>query len=259
MLKTLPYANGQLLAFNESGDPHGFPILIQHGLIASIEDMQLFDRMLERKTRLISIARPGYGQSTPFEMPSLAAYGQVAAALVEHLQLGQFDVLGISSGAPYSYAIARHFPTQCRQLFILSGTPALYDPQVRAAWPYPLQPESTIAEMQALSRQIFFDSLPPEALSQPDIRDSIMNNGFGVAQDLRLRAMLDWGFRLEQIEQPAHLRHSRADDSVPFACAERTAALLPHAHLDARPIDPHFSAAVLDDVLQTTLLEQCAS
>ena len=38
MRKTAVYKNGNLLSYAEFGDPNGYPILIQHGLIASIVD-----------------------------------------------------------------------------------------------------------------------------------------------------------------------------------------------------------------------------
>ena len=44
-LKTIHYHNGSSLSYADTGDPHGFPILIQHGLIASIHDSQLFERL----------------------------------------------------------------------------------------------------------------------------------------------------------------------------------------------------------------------
>ena len=47
MMKTIQYAHGNTLSYAEYGSPGGFPILIQHGLIASIRPSHLFDRLIE--------------------------------------------------------------------------------------------------------------------------------------------------------------------------------------------------------------------
>lgn len=261
MLKTVTCRPGCTLAYNDFGDLNGdHPILIQHGMIASIRDQHLFDRLAENGARLISIARPGYGQSTPYALRSIAEWGEIVSAVVEELGLTHFDVLGISSGAPYSYALGYAFPKQVRRLFILSGTPALYDAVVRAAWPYPLpnpepgegQTSAGFAGMQALAHDLFFAHLTQPELERAEIQDSMANHCFGVALDLHIRGR-DWGFRLSDVKTKVIMRHSRADTAVPLITAERTARLLPDCSLDIRDNDPHFSQEVLDDFIHTTM------
>ena len=138
MIQTISYGDGQRLAFTEYGDPSGYPILVQHGMIASIEEVELFEVLLSRKVRLVCIARPGYGDSSPYLMENLAEWGELTGCLIRELRIFRFDILGMSSGAPYSYAIGRRFPHLARRIYIFSGTPALYDEAVRAVWPYPL-------------------------------------------------------------------------------------------------------------------------
>ena len=64
MKQEIKYKNGYSLSYAEYGDRNGYPILIQHGLIANIYDDHLFDRLIRSGARLICIARPGYGQSS---------------------------------------------------------------------------------------------------------------------------------------------------------------------------------------------------
>lgn len=258
MKKTALYNDGYCLSYAEYGDPDGWPVLVQHGLIASINDGQLFNRLTEAGARVISAARPGYGESSPYEMKNLAEWGDIAAVLVQQLGLAQFDVLGISSGAPYSYAIASRLPEQVRRIFILSGTPALFDDGVLSFWPYPVNRQAALAEMQALSRELFFSDLSEAELAQDDIKDSMMNDCFGVAQDLRLRC-LDWGFQLSQVQGRVYMRHSKSDGSVPLVTAELTAKMLPDCWLEVREADVHFSQAVLDDFIRTVVVEHGGS
>jgi pimeloyl-ACP methyl ester carboxylesterase len=121
---------GNAISYSEYGDIEGYPILIQHGLIASISDYQLFDSLIAAGRRLICIARPGYGQSSPYLMDNMAEWGRLVSLLADELTLAPFDVLGMSSGAPYSYAIGVKLPGKVRNIYIFSGTPALYDAQV---------------------------------------------------------------------------------------------------------------------------------
>jgi pimeloyl-ACP methyl ester carboxylesterase len=252
MLRHILDHNGQTLAYAEYGSPTGFPILAQHGLIASIKDGAAFSQLTGSGARLICAARPGYGQTAPYVLENIAAWGQLVSGLVDELRLVQFDVLGISSGAPYSYAIAHAFPDKVRQVFILSGTPALFDAQVQACWPYPLDPGASMPALQKLAYELFFAHLDPDALAADDIRDAMVNNCFGIAQDFKLRCA-DWGFNLAEIQTPVQMRHSRADESVPLISAQITARLLRNCQLEIREHDAHFTQAVLDDFILSTI------
>jgi pimeloyl-ACP methyl ester carboxylesterase len=253
MKQTLTYKNGLHLSYAEYGDKNGYPILIQHGLIASIDDTNLFDRLLQINARLICIARPGYGQSSPYVMDSFAEWADIVALLIEELNLAQFDLLGMSSGAPYSYSIGYRFPDKVNNIHIFSGTPALYDEIVLSYWPYEVARDKSIADLENLAHELFFSNLTGDDLKKNDIRDSLMNNGFGVAQDLALRFM-DWGFRLSDVKEKVFMRHSKCDDSVPFKTAIRTSELLPNCQLELMEVGPHFSNEALDDFIKETMV-----
>jgi len=252
MKKSTLYKGGLHLSYAEYGDKKGYPILIQHGLIASIDDHDLFDRLIRSNFRLICIARPGYGDSSPYAMRDFAEWGEIVSVLVDELRLDQFDVLGMSSGAPYSYSIGYKFPDKVRNIFIFSGIPALYYEVVLSHWQYPPISNRDIAEVETLAREIFFSNLSSGALNQNDIRDSMMNNCFGVAQDLMLR-FRDWGFSLSGVKAHVFMRHSKTDDSVPFAAALRTAELLPKCKLELLESGPHFSNEALEDFIEMTM------
>ena len=252
MKKKILYKKENALSYAEYGDPLGFPILIQHGLIASINDYHLFKRLIETGARLICIARPGYGESSPYVMRNVAEWADIVSVLVGKLRLSQFDVLGISSGAPYSYAIGYKFPDQVRKLFILSGTPALYDETVLSFWPYPVKKLASIAEMQKLAYELFFSHLSKEDLDRDETKDSMMNHCFGVAQDLKLRC-IDWGFQLSDVKVRTYMRHSKSDNAVPLITAEMTAKLLSNCRFEIRENGVHFSQEELDDFISTVM------
>jgi pimeloyl-ACP methyl ester carboxylesterase len=252
--RIVEYQNENVLSYAEYGDRNGYPILIQHGLIASISEYHLFDRLIEAGNRLICTARPGYGQSSPYQMANVAEWGEIVSILVDDLALAQFDVLGISSGAPYSYAIGYKIPDKVRHIYIFSGTPALYDDKVLAFWPYPIKKNASIAEMAKVAKDVFFPNVTEEDFLRDEIKDSMMNDCFGIAQDLRLRCM-DWGFIFPEVVQAVYMEHSRMDQEVPFIAAKMTAEMIPNCRLEVREGE-HFSKETLDQFIKNIMLRQ---
>lgn len=254
MKQRLEYKNGYGLSYAEYGDRKGNLILVQHGLIASISDYHLFDRLIEAGERLICIARPGYGESSPYRMRNIAEWGEIVSILVDELELAQFDLLGMSSGAPYSYAIGYRLPDRVRNIYIFSGTPALYDQRVLELWPYPVKKNASIEEMAEVAKGLFFSNITREDPLREDIRDSMANECFGIAQDLRMRCRA-WGFTLSEVGEAVYMEHSREDRDVPFATAEMTAKMIPNCRLEERQGE-HFSAEALDRFIQKIVLRQ---
>jgi pimeloyl-ACP methyl ester carboxylesterase len=254
MKQRVEYKNGYALSYAEYGDRKGNPILVQHGLIASISDYHLFSRLIGAGKLLICIARPGYGESSPYRMRNIAEWGEIVSILVDDLGLAQFDVLGMSSGAPYSYALGYQLPDRVRNIYIFSGTPALYDERVLELWPYPIKKNASIEEMAEVAKGLFFSNVTQEDLLKDDIRDSIANECFGIAQDFRIRCMA-WGFTLSEVRAAVYMEHSREDRDVPFVTAEMTAKMMPNCRLEVRE-GVHFSAETLDGFIQNIVLRQ---
>ncbi|HLO15376.1 MAG TPA: alpha/beta fold hydrolase [Anaerolineales bacterium] len=252
MKKTMQYKYENTISYAEYGDQNGYPILINHGLIASINDYDLFERLIQQGAHLICMARPGYGESSPYVMQNFAEWADIVAVLIDELNLSQFDVLGMSSGAPYSYSIGYKFPDKVRNIYMFSGIPALYDEKVLSYWPYEVKRNASIAEMELLAYELFFSKISKEDMEKNDIKDSMRNNCFGIAQDLRLRGM-DWGFRLQDISENVTMQHSKEDQAVPFITALLTSQLLPNCKLIMKEHGEHFSKEALDDFIKTVI------
>ena len=252
MKKSKCYKRENIISYAEYGNKAGYPILINHGLIASITDSHLFERLIQLEAYLICIARPGYGESSPYVMRNIAEWGDIVSVLVEELNISHFDVLGMSSGAPYSYAIGCRFPEQARNIYIFSGIPALYDEETLSHWPYEVNRNANITDLKRIAHELFFSNISKDDLEKDDIRDSMMNDCFGIAQDLKLRCM-DWGFQLSDVKQNVTMRHSRFDEGVPFATALHTSRLLPHCKLEVKENGEHFSKDGLDDFINAVI------
>lgn len=234
-----------IISYADYGQKDGFPILVQHGLIASIKQGYLFDTLVQAGVRVICIARPGYGESTPLSMRTIGEWANLAAVVIDHLGLARFDLLGSSSGAPYAYAIAHGLPDIVRHVYIYSGVPAMYDPCVQSKWPFEIKTDCTLADMQKLAHGLFFSNLSDQDLLDDAMRDSMASGAFGIAQDFYLRVR-GWGFTLDQIRQPVFLRHARQDSGVPYETALMTSRFLQNATLYADENDIHFSKESLE-------------
>lgn len=227
--------------------------MVQHGLIATVRDDTLLHRLVDAGARVISIARPGYGESAPYPLAHVGEWGDMTAVLVNELGLAEFDVLGMSSGAPYSYAVGHTLADRVRNIYVLSGTPALYDARVRELWPYRLNQNATRAEMQQVAFELFFAQLSEQERARQDIQDSMRHDCFGIALDLTIRVK-DWGFTLNEVPAKSYLRHSTLDPAVPVVTAERTAEILPHGELLKNESDVHFSPVLLDEFIDTIIV-----
>jgi hypothetical protein len=68
--------------------------------------------------------------------------------------------------------------------------------------------------------------------------------------DFKLRCN-NWGFLLSDVKQNVYMQHSRTDNFPPV---EITAELLPNCRLEIRESGEHFSSALLDSFIKTTVL-----
>jgi len=114
--------------------------------------------------------------------------------------------------------------------------------------------QASLTELESVAKEVFFSDVSQEDLMRNEVRDSMRNDCFGIAQDLKLRCM-DWGFDLSEVKATVYMQHSKADDQVPFRTAKITAHMLPNCQLDIRESGGHFSKELLDAFIETTRVE----
>jgi len=253
MIKRFKYNGENVLAYNDLGNGNGFPILVQHGTMASIKDTGFFDN-LGQIARIICIARPGYGESSPYVLHNLLEYGEIIAKLVKDLGISKFDVLASSAGALYGYAIAKACSDKTRNIYVYSGTPALYDSEVQIKWPFPISREITVEDSQKIAFEVFFSHFTEQEKEQDYIKDSMANNCFGEGQNLRLR-FKDWGFNLSEIKVKVYMQHSKKDEVIPYLMAERTAKLLCDCEFELLEEGGHFTVEGYESFIQNTVIK----
>ncbi|MBN2444419.1 MAG: alpha/beta hydrolase [Spirochaetales bacterium] len=228
------------------------PLILLSLIILKIKKVILIAD-LGKVARVICIARPGYGESSPYILKNLLEYGEIVAKLVKELGIRQFDVFGSSAGAIYCYAIAKVCSGKTRNIYLYSGTPALYDTEVRKNWPFPIPGEMNVADFQKIAYEIFFSHFSEEDKKQNFVKDSMANNCFGEGQNLRIR-FKDWGFTLPEIKAKVFMQHSKKDEVLPYVMAEITAKLLSDCKLELLEEGSHFTNEGYESFIQNTVI-----
>jgi pimeloyl-ACP methyl ester carboxylesterase len=260
-------AGGRTLAYAESGDPSGAPVLYFHGLPGSRSD---FDRLgipealAGSGVRLIGVDRPGFGASDFQPGRSYEDWPTDVATVADELGIGRFGVLGYSAGGPYVVACARALAGRLTFAGIVSGvgpaetprfrhgmakTDALMTRLARIAPPLArlaIKQATRTAERspEKFSRQFDKDLSAPdlEIHRDPAFRqavreiflESTRQGPAGVVYEYRLNATR-WGFAFEEVDFPIQLWQGDADAIVPPHHAEYVAGRLANAELTVLP------------------------
>ena len=130
-LITLP--GGRRLAYAESGDAQGTAVIFFHGGPGSTLPMQPDEGAIAASLgiRLITVERPGYGGSDPHPGRRLLDWPSDVRALVDHLGIARFSLIGFSAGSPYALACAARLAERLNRVVIVGGSGPMYRPDVR--------------------------------------------------------------------------------------------------------------------------------
>jgi pimeloyl-ACP methyl ester carboxylesterase len=254
-------ADGRALSVTESGDLHGYPVLVHMGTPNSrrLYGANVRDAA-ERGLRLISYDRPGYGGSAAQPGRSVADCAADVRAICAGLGIGRLAMWGISGGGPHVLACAALLPDLAAAAASLAslapygvagldwfdgmGQLNVDDFRLMAA------DEKAARVKLDEDREAFLGASPDELaermkslLSPVDaallagelgeflvysMREGLAPGGQGWWDDSFAQAR-PWGFDLAQISVPVLLLHGRHDQFVPFAHGQWLAAHIPGA------------------------------
>jgi pimeloyl-ACP methyl ester carboxylesterase len=231
--------NGLRISYGVYGSGNN-SLMLFHGLVGSARLESSEIKMIEAyDLRLIIVNRPGYGESECFEMNSVCDFVPMAGSVLDELEINRLDLVGISAGAPYAWAAAAAWGDRVKELFILSGVPAIYKPEILDLYTgknlafYKAIVNMSLQDQQALFCRIMTgDEL--ENLGHGEARtrlaESTGNNCHGMANQSRIQ-IRNWGMDFDQIRSKVNLFHSPADEEVPFEAAQKMGELVPDALL----------------------------
>src|SRR5262249_42952022 len=104
--QTIRLASGRPVGFADYGIPDATAVLWCHGGPGSrLEPAYLRRAAGQAGLRIIGIDRPGYGLSAPQPGRTIAGWVPEALAVADHLGIGQFAAVGVSTGGAYALAL----------------------------------------------------------------------------------------------------------------------------------------------------------
>jgi pimeloyl-ACP methyl ester carboxylesterase len=275
--------DGRDLAYEEYGDPAGFPVLSFHGSPSSrLDAAPAHDAALALGVRLISPDRPGIGRSTFQRDRRLLDWPADVAGLTGSLGIDRFAVMGWSAGGPYAAACAARMDGQVTAVALLSSSVPLdrYGtsrgltiddrtvlflvrrvPRVASVLMrltianasdlrlfHEIRRRFPAVDRAALDRR----GTPAEAVAF--LREAMRQGPQGCVEDYRIFGD-PWGFELEEISVPVHIWEGSRDHTGPPEYREFLQRHLPCATVTVVPDEGHLSllpnhaAAILTELV----------
>lgn len=180
------------ITFNYKDEGQGQPVIYLHGLGGDLEQpFSYFPK--SKKFRLISLDFRGHGKTRFFgskEKFTFSVFAKDVIALANHLDLKQFIIGGISTGAGVALNISLHYPSYVQGLLL-----------TRIAWEDKPQPEHIQGIFQEISDhiQIHGPSLGKKIFSKTKTYQDIQKAAPAVGDSLL--AQFDYDFVRETHEK----------------------------------------------------------
>ncbi len=258
-LSVISLASGQTIALAEYGARDGEPIFFSHGWPSSRTMAELTDTAArELNLRIISPDRPGIRNSSLHPRRKLLDWPPLLEELADRLEIEQFRMLGISGGAPYTFASAWAMAERVRAIAVVSGAPPLTDSADRSGllplyrWMLFLYPRHRellrysfhvvrpflslklplrlrpllLKLLQPCDARVLRDIAAFEACFESQ-RQAWRTSADGLMIDAEIYAQ-PWGFPLEEIRVPVRLWHGKKDRSFNWNLADSLGKRLPN-------------------------------
>jgi len=257
--QTIQLADGRTVGYADYGAAAATAVLWCHGGPGSrAEPAHLAPQARRAGLRIVGIDRPGYGLSTLQSGRTIAGWVPDAVAVADHLGIGQFVAVGISTGGAYALALAAAVPARVLGVVVCcamtdmrwpEGRATMSRPHTHAVWDAPDRAAALAAAIDAHGEdgsKLRADGMAA-GLAPSDValfRDPSWTNeataafqamfaqGLEGFTDDRLADGPGWvSFDVTAIRCPVTVLHGRSDRIVNVIHAYHTAELIPGAEL----------------------------
>ena len=247
--------DGRTLAFTEVGAADGATALYFHGAPGGRLELAGDDEAFAAAgVRVITADRPGYGGSTPQPGRTTADWADDVVALVDHLDIERFAVMGLSSGGPYTVACAALLGDRVTGALVAAGNTDMSWPEASHGY---MQSELDVMAMDDEAAAVAWCEehygADGSGFLGGDLDLGEIDNAF-LADDARLMSLMNamseafhqgvvgyahditvqgrpWTFDPGTITVPTLVVHGDDDRLVPLTHSEHTAQLIPAAEL----------------------------
>src|SRR5439155_4981444 len=120
----------RVLGYAEFGDASGRLVLWHHGTPGARRQIPVTARRAAERLglRLVSVERPGVGDSTQHRYQCIRDWADDAAKVVDHFGHDRFAVVGLSGGGPYALACAHELPDRVTVVGLLGSVAPVVGP-----------------------------------------------------------------------------------------------------------------------------------
>lgn len=273
-MKTLKLPDGRTLAYEDTGEPKGKPVLFQHGTGDSRLCKYPDDSITKSLgIRLITADRPGVGGSSPRKHRSILDWVPDIEALGDELNIEKFVVAGHSGGGPHALAIAKELKNRVTKValaaplapFDESGTRAMVkDKDLKMIFKMShfkfladiagkVESKHYLKNIKGFvdrcakaypSDKVVFNDPILEPMFEAEFTAALQQGGIGALNDMW--AFLDWGFKPESITQQVEIFCGDSDEILDPQMSERLAKRLPNAQLHSWSGAGHYGVYALD-------------
>jgi esterase len=125
-LKAPSLVNYPLLNFQQQGS--GEHLVLIHGLFGSLENLNMVAKVLATDYCVTSVDVRNHGQSFHENDMAYENLAQDIVNLLDHLTIGQVNILGHSMGGKIAMELALTFPQRVKKLIVADIAPVSYPP-----------------------------------------------------------------------------------------------------------------------------------
>ncbi|MGF7047554.1 pimeloyl-ACP methyl ester carboxylesterase [Paenibacillus sp. DS2015] len=231
--KIIILKDGRQLGYTEYGVSDGIPLFVFHGspgsrLLFDDED----DAAIDLNVRIITVDRPGYGQSDMKQKRTFKDWSFDLSELADHLQIHLFGVAGISGGAPYAIACAEMIPEKLLNVFLVSTPSPINMLRYKKKMNKINRLGFTLSKHSPFLLELLFKAMTYQAKRVND-KQIIEAHRQGVKESVIETEMINdpWDINFSEIEFPIDLWHGEADDAAPIEGAVWISSQLAKAKL----------------------------
>jgi pimeloyl-ACP methyl ester carboxylesterase len=264
--------DGRRLDIRVSGPASGLPLVFHHGTPGAVTPLRALERAAHgRGLRLVTMSRPGYGDSTRQPGRSIVDVAADTAAVLAAIGAERCLIAGWSGGGPHALACGARLSAATAVLVIAGVAPYCADgldwmsgmgEENIVEFSAAIQGEDVLRAYLRQERELLREITAAGIVSSletllPDVDRAVLTGEFGedMAASFReaVRAGVDgwldddlafaspWGFSLEEISVPTMIWQGGADLMVPFSHGQWLASRLPAARAHLEEGEGHLS------------------
>ena len=269
---TVRLPDGRLLGYVEAGDPGGVPVVCCHGVPGGTSVYFSPDALHDGGTRLLAVARAGFGVSDPAPGHTLLDSVGDVFAFADSLGLSRFAVLGMSAGAPTALGCGFVDPDRVAVVGLACGVGPVFDqprfdgllppewqvllPIARVDTPGTIDllravaqsaVEACAADVEAQFEEMLATAGTADQAEMAASRAWVIDNlrsTYGQGPDTFVHEIMasvgPWPFEPSDVRVPVHLWHGDSDEVAPVEVARWVADQVPRSTLTVHRGEGHF-------------------